>query len=268
MRSILLDGSNVSLHCAGRGKLATLEGLARVVRCLLLNEMLPYTVFDASFRYRTDENSSARATFDHLTHEVKEFFQMSPRGEEADLFLLEMALAGDHPVLSNDTFQKYGGVKGGVLAYGGGSLTVCNFQVFAGTVIVPDLGIRHRVRPQDGSLDGIEALLADARARAEELGSQAGRALPPEFDAEIARAIRTYVNGEPKPLSMLGSLLAERKQLYGASLGLTKGSGKTWFGERTLTLFIERRFPEYEVEDGRIRQAERGDPGKAEQRVG
>ena len=106
MKPILVDGSNVSLAGFGSGKLTNLSALSRMIYCLLENGFTPYTIFDASFKHRIAEDSQGRIDFNHLTKQVSEYFQMSPAGEEADLFLLQLALELKCPVISNDTFKK------------------------------------------------------------------------------------------------------------------------------------------------------------------
>ncbi len=102
---IVLDGSNVSLSGAGAGKLTSLAILAQMVHCLLANGFTPYTIFDASFKHRISESSVGRSDFNYLTKQLSEYFQMSPSGEEADLFLLQLALDLKCPVVSNDTLK-------------------------------------------------------------------------------------------------------------------------------------------------------------------
>ena len=273
MRAVLLDGSNISLHAWGKGRLTTLECLARVVNALLINEIVPYTVFDASFRYRTAENSIARTQFDHLTRNLKEHFQMSPRGEEADLFLLELAAATGYPIISNDTYQKYGGVRDGCLQYEGAEISVYNFQVFAGTVVLPDLHIRHRVRLEDDSLDEVGSELAAAieRGRAESQvgpGTEATTRSAPGPDPHpaqtgmlgheklkaIDKVIRRYLDGRKKPLDGLGKRLADYKRKYLIESKVGKRSKSLWFGFPTMRAFVENSFPHYVLGENSIEE--------------
>lgn len=290
MRAVLLDGSNVTLHSAGRGKLTNLECLARVVHCLLVNRIVPYAVFDASFRYRIAENSTARTTFDYLTHNVKEFFQKAPGGEEADLFLIEMARATGHPIISNDRFTKYGGEKNAVLRYKGSNIAVYNYHVMAGTVIMPDLDIRYRVQPGDDSLDDIERALADTRNWPEEdalpPAQSPSAALPPSsrrappagasgprraaapaegaagLDSKalngIDRIIRRYLEGGSKPLPPLGARLAGHKRNYQVANGVGKRGRKVWFGYPTLKDFVGATFPQYRLDGSSIEERRDG----------
>jgi len=293
MRAVLLDGSNVSLHAWGKGRLTTLECLARVVNALLINDIIPYTVFDASLRWRTAENSVARIQFDHLTRNLKDHFQMSPRGEEADLFLLEMAAATNYPIVSNDTFQKYGGVRDGCLVYEGNEISVYNFQVFAGTVVLPDLHIRHRIRLEDDSLDDVGPALESAieRSRAQEDapaapttaaarpesppppdGPEAPKRRPeskpqpigtgpaflaPEKLKAIDKVIRRYLDGGRKPLDGLGRRLADYKRVYSAGSGASKRSKTLWFGFATLRAFVEKTYPHYRLGENSIEEPDR-----------
>jgi hypothetical protein len=278
------------LHSAGRGKLTNLECLARVVHCLLANRIVPYAVFDASFRYRTAENSIARTTFDYLTHNVKEFFQKAPSGEEADLFLIEMASATGHPIISNDLFTKYGGAKNAVLRYKGSDIAVYNYHVMAGTVIMPDLDIRYRVQPGDDSLDDIERALADTRNWPEEDAlppAQPAPATPPPSSRRaspgttsgprpaaaaaegaggldrkalngIDRIIRRYLDGGAKPLPPLGARLAGHKRNYQVANGVGKRGRKVWFGYPTLKDFVAASLPQYRLDGDSIEAGPEG----------
>lgn len=265
MRSVLIDGSNISLYGAGSGKLTALAGLARVMHALLAHHVLPYTIFDASFRYKTDEKSPARADFVSLTKRTSDYFQIAPSGEEADLFLLETALATGNPILSNDTYRKYGGVKDGVIRYKGEDVLVYNFSVFAGSVIIPDLEIRHKSLPADDGLTEIGAEL-DAVRRAGEASSDGAAAdqapsgghieIDAEAIASIDSIIHRYVDGGIKPLNKVGRYLVDHKKKFAASAGVGKHSKRVWFGFPTLKSFIAKTFPHYRLGDNSIQEGD------------
>lgn len=268
MRGVLIDGSNVALHTAGSGKLKSLDCLAHVVHALVADRIVPYTVFDASFRYRMADNSPARKEFDRLTREVKQYFQMSPRGEKADLFLLELAVATGYPIISDDTFQDYGGVEDGLISYDGARLAVYNFQVIAGTVVVPDLRIRFRFGKDHEHLDAVADVIAALEAEAEAQASAAASSaadeplggVDPATVRAIAEVIEGYVDGEPRPLAGLGSRLGGHRQEFIASSGVGKNGRRTWFGLPSLSDFIRANYPECLIEDQMIRRA-RGQAG-------
>ncbi|MDB5678222.1 hypothetical protein [Sphingomonas bacterium] len=263
MRSVLIDGSNISLYGAGSGKLTALAGLARVVNALLAHRALPYTIFDASFRYRTDEKSQARTDFVGLTKRTSEYFQIAPSGEEADLFLLETALANGWPILSNDTYRKYGGVKDGLIRYKGEDVSVYNFSVFAGSVVIPDLDIRHRSLSADDDLTGIGAKLDAVRQAGEAPPDVAAADRAPgdghiEIDDDTVKSIdlvvRGYVEGGTKPLGELGNRLVDYKKGFVERTGVGKNSKRVWFGYPTLKSFIRNTFPRYKLGDNSIGQ--------------
>ena len=260
MREILVDGANITLHSAKQGKLTSLECLASVIHALLANRVVPYSIFDASFRYRIAEKSLARTTFDHLTHNVKEYFQKSPTGEEADLFLLEMACATEFPVLSNDSFSKYGKLKDGILPYKGTQIHVLNYHVMAGTVVIPDLEIRHRIPAGEDSLYDIEAAFEKARAPAPAThgadDSAAGEGA--EFVGAADEVIGGYLNGQRKPLAPLGAPLADHKRRYQVENGVGNRGRRAWFGYPTLAEFIGARLPHYRVDGDNIEPREPG----------
>jgi hypothetical protein len=267
MRTILIDGSNVGLYSARSGKLTTLVCLARVVNALLTHQILPYTIFDASFRYRTAENSLARADFTRLIRETGEFFQLAPKGEDADLFLLEAASATGNPILSNDTYGEYGGVKDGVIRYKGHEISVYNFSVIAGSVIIPDLEIRHKTLLADDSLDEIDEKLVALRDGGEmpatgnadtiDEKAEGGHA---EIDDDTIKSIdlvvHDYVDGGIKPLNELGRYLVDHKKRFAANAGVGKHSKRIWFGYPTLKSFILNTFPRYKLGDNSIQEGE------------
>jgi len=191
---------------------------------------------------------------------VKQFFQMSPRGEKADLFLLELAAATEYPIISDDTFQEYGGVANGVIAYESTRLAVHNFQVIAGTVVIPDLHIRFRFAKNHASLDGIADTLAALEAKGEAEDAMAVSPAPGDppiaIDDTIRRAIRAvieaYVDGGSKPLAELGKPLAGYKQAFIAQSGVGKTGRRVWFGFPTLSDFIRATYPDYRIEGGTI----------------
>lgn len=260
MRGALLDGSNVALHTAGSGKLKSLDCLAHVIHALIDERIVPYTVFDASFRYRMADNSPARREFDLLTKEIKRYFQMSPRGEKADLFLLELGAATGYPIISDDTFQDYGGVEDGIITYEGVPLSVHNFQVIAGTVIIPDLRIRFRFGKEHEHLEGVAKILDDLETETEaELAKADTPAEPIAIDDATLRAIgeviQAYANGEFQPLAPLGGRLSGLKSEFIANSGVGKTGRRAWFGYPNLSEFIRAKYPQYRIENQRIYHA-------------
>jgi hypothetical protein len=263
VRTVLIDGSNVALNTAAPGKLKTLDCLENVLHALVASKVLPYTLFDASFRYRMPDDSAARKEFERLTQEVKQYFQMSPKGKTADLFLIELAATTGYPIISNDTFQEFGGVKDGVLSYQDCRLEVHNFQVIAGTVVIPDLRIRFRFGRDHPNLDGIEFTLAmlEEAAAGDAVLPTATTAVAPspgewEIDAAMIKAIRKvigdYVKAGGQLLSGLGPALATHKEAYLAASGFGKTSKRACFGFPRLGDFVQEICPEYRVQNSRI----------------
>lgn len=274
MDRVLLDGSNISLHGARTGKLQRLDTLGRVINCLLAHSVIPYTVFDASFRWHLADNSAASTDFRKLTKGIPEHFQMSPSGEKADLFLLEMAHTADFPVLSNDTFKEFGGAKDGVLKYKGKNLSIFNFQVFAGVVVIPDLEIRRAIEANDGSLDDFEKKLAALDAENQNPREQPASAttdeqdLPPsladsnpaedEADLDpsklvaIRKVIDKYVSEGNKSVATLAGRLRDHRMSFQEDAGLGKKNPRRWFGYSNLDDFIRARLPHFRVKDGKI----------------
>lgn len=270
MRTILVDGSNVGLYSANARKLTTLTGLARVLNALLAHDVLPYTMFDASFRYRTSEDSSARSDFQRLKREAGEFFPLAPVGEEADLFLLEAALTTGYPILSNDQFREYGGVKGNVIRYKKQDVSVFNFSVLAGSVIIPDLDIRHRISLDDDNLDDIVANLAAVQSKSSQDGAEGivtpdehAADHPTELDSEtlnsIDRVVHRYVANGPQPLDALGKRLTDYKRKFAARTGAGKKSKRIWFGFPTLRAFIAKALPRYKLGANSIEEGKKPD---------
>jgi hypothetical protein len=275
MERVLLDGSNISLHGARTGKLERLDTLGRVINCLLANSVVPYTIFDASFRWHLADNSAAFTDFRKLTKGIPEHFQMSPSGEKADLFLLETAHTADFPVLSNDTFKEFGGAKDGILKYKGKNLSIFNFQVFAGVVVIPDLEIRRAIEANDGSLQDFEkkvfALDAETQAAQEPpalattderdspVSSGDSDAVPDEDVAldpgklvAISKVIDKYVSEGNKSVATLAGRLRDHRVSFQESACIGKKNPRRWFGYPNLDDFIRARLPHFRVKDGKI----------------
>lgn len=175
MKEILIDGSNICLNGASEKKLTTLDNLYRMINCLISNDIIPYTIFDASFRYFTEENSVARQEFNKLTKEISEFFQMSPAGENADLILLALAKADAIPVVSNDTFRDFGKKVDDVLTYNGTSekIRIYNFQMIKGKVFLPDMDIMFTAQADQVQYQGLEAKFSACKEKIASEGIQA-----------------------------------------------------------------------------------------------
>jgi hypothetical protein len=279
MTTLLLDGSNVALHGAPTNKLQTLSRLSEVVCGLIEHGHEPYTIFDADFRWRLPEGSSARSEFEILTKRIAEFYQLAPRGEEADLFLLESALTLEVPIISNDTFRQYGKMKGGKLSYKGEKISVYNFQVFAGVLIVPDLEIRWKIAPTGYAMRDIGAQLQARRERGDESvdserNDQQASAKstepeadtsqlvtsPPELDqgkvSAIARVILRATGAGQRSISQIAGRLRDHRRTYQQSAGIGDKHKKRWFGYPALDEFIRQRLPQFRIKNGKIESLE------------
>ena len=264
VKPILLDGSNVSLAGSGSGKLTSLSALLQMIYCLLENGFTPYTIFDASFKHRIAEDSQGRIDFNHLTKQVSKYFQMSPAGEEADLFLLQLALELKCPVISNDTFKKYGKISANKLRYEGCDVPVYRFQMFAGVVVVPDLKIRRKIDVTDKDLTKIEALFAapsptkkpvsnppeknDPSEKAQKIIASSADITDNELRG-IKRVISRFVSGGSNGgQTGLSQRLSVHRNNYIKRTGISDKSGHTWFGYSKLSDFLRAHFPEAQVE--------------------
>lgn len=264
MKPILLDGSNISLAGFGGGKLTSLATLAQMVHCLLANGFTPYTIFDASFKHRISESSRGRSDFNDLTKQLSEYFQMSPAGEAADLFLLQLALELKCPVVSNDSFKNYGKMTGNSLHYEGGAVPIYNYQMMAGVVLLPDLKIRRTVGLDEKEPANIEAAFSSPPPK-ENAPSNAGflkrppkvRQDPPSDNAAdkasvtdeemrgIGRVITRFVSaGSVGGVQDLGRRLQVHRNNYLKRSGSNDKSQLTWFGFAKLSEFLSARFPE------------------------
>jgi hypothetical protein len=281
MTMLLLDGSNVALNGAATGKLQTLSRLSDVIGGLIEHGHAPYTIFDANFRWRLPEKSDARIEFELLTKRVSDYFQLAPRGEEADLFLLESALTLEIPVLSNDTFRQYGKLKSGMLSYKGSQIAVYNFQVFAGVLVVPDLEIRWKIIPTGRQLKDIAASIeamggavvesvenlsptpVDTETKSVTNAELAPDPPAPDLDegkvSAIARVIRRAMSDGQRSIAQLAGRLRDHRKNYQQVAGLGDKNKKRWFGYPTLDDFIKQRLPQFRVKDGKIE-----DPSEAE----
>jgi hypothetical protein len=269
VKPIVLDGSNVSLAGSGGGKLTSLATLAQMVHCLLANGFTPYTIFDASFRHRLNESSAGRLDFNHLTKQLSEHFQMAPAGKEADLFLLELARALDCPVVSNDTFKKYGKMQGNCLHYDGGTVPVYQYQMMAGAVLLPDLKIRRSVGLDERDPANIEAAYASPPPMDNAPLTAAFQKRPPKprqnppadksaeqtgvTDKElrdIGRVITKFITGRSiGGVQELSRRLQVHRKNYLKRSGLNDKSQHTWFGFAKLSGFLEHHFPEQRFGD-------------------
>lgn len=264
MKPIVVDGSNVSLAGFGSGKLTSLSALSRMIYCLLENGFTPYTIFDASFKHRIEEDSQGRIDFNHLTKQVSKYFQMSPAGEDADLFLLQLALELKCPVISNDTFRKYGKISGSKLHYEGCDVPVHKFQMIAGVVIVPDLKIRRTINTADKDLTKIEALFANptlTKKAAKNPPAKNGpsKKIPNSKDSTadvtedelrgIKRVVSKFVNGGSNGgQTGLSQRLSVHRNKYIKRTGISDKSGRTWFGFTKLSDFLRTYFPEVQAQ--------------------
>lgn len=284
MAIVLLDGSNVT-YAGSRSKPETLSNLYAVIAALTGHGHEPFTIFDAALRYRFKDNSKTRIEFDSLTDNTGDHFTMAPAGQSADLFLLETALELDAPVLSNDMFRDYGELKGGVLPYKHGAITVLPYKFFVGVLTIPGLDIRRKIGTSGPTFVEIEAMITDAHAANDrptrvvakasspaKVGASPktqGKASPPSIDSQIsspsalpeieekelqaiAQVIRDFASGTSKTMAQLGVRLAEQRKAYTKRAGLTEGAPRKWFGYKTLSVFIGARFPQYRVENGKI----------------
>lgn len=274
MKPILLDGSNVSLSGSGGGKLTSLAKLSQMVHCLLANGFTPYTIFDASFKHRINESSRGRRDFNDLTKQLSEYFQMSPAGEEADLFLLQLALELKCPVVSNDSFKNYGKMTGNSLQYEGSAVPVYNYQMMAGVVLLPDLKIRRTVGVDEKEPANIEAAYScpppaeNAPTNAEfKKGSAKDRQNAPtdtssvtdEEMRAISRVITRFVTGgSVGGAQNLGSRLQVHRNNYLKRSGLNDKSQLTWFGFAKLSAFLEHHFPDQKFADKKLELKEQG----------
>ncbi len=268
MKPILLDGSNVSLSGSGSGKLTSLAKLAQMVHCLLANGFTPYTIFDAGFRHRISESSIGRSDFSYLTKQLSEYFQMSPAGEEADLFLLQLALELQCPVVSNDSFKNYGKMTGNSLQYEDRSVQVYKYQMIAGVVLLPDLKIRRTVGIDERDSANIEAAFAcpppvkspplkdnfqtkSAKIQRKEPADKAS--VTDEEMRGISRVITRFVNrGSVGGVQDLGRRLQVHRNNYLKRSGSDDKSQLTWFGFAKLSEFLTARFPDQKFADKKI----------------
>jgi Zc3h12a-like Ribonuclease NYN domain len=272
VKPIVLDGSNVSLAGSGGGKLTSLATLAQMVHCLLANSFTPYTIFDASFKHRLNESSAGRLDFNHLTKQLSEYFQMAPAGKEADLFLLELARELDCPVVSNDTFKKYGKMQDNSLHYDGGAIPVYQYQMMAGVVLLPDLKIRRRVWLDERDPANIEAAYASPpplenvppKADFQKRPPKPRQNPPADKSAEqtgvtekelrdIGRVITRFVSARSVGgVQELGRRLQVHRNNYLKRSGLNDKSPLTWFGFAKLSAFLEHHFPEHKFGDKKV----------------
>jgi hypothetical protein len=265
VKPILLDGSNVSLSGSGGGKLTSLAKLAQMVHCLLANGYTPYTIFDASFKHRINESSRGRSDFNDLTKRLSEYFQMSPAGEEADLFLLQLALELKCPVVSNDSFKNYGKMTGNSLHYEGSAVPIYNYQMMAGVVLLLDLKIRRTVGVDEKEPANIEAAFASPPPLENAPLKPDFQKRPPKprqnpsddktsvTDEEmrgISRVITRFVTARSVGgVQELGRRLQVHRNNYLKRSGLNDKSQLTWFGFTKLNEFLSARFPEHRFGD-------------------
>ena len=269
MKPILLDGSNVSLSGFGGGKLTSLAKLAQMVHCLLANGFTPYTIFDASFKHRINESSRGRADFNDLTKQLPEYFQMSPAGEEADLFLLQLALELKCPVVSNDNFKNYGKLTGNSLHYEGSTVPIYNYQMMARVVLLPDLKIRRTVGLDENEPANIEAafsspppietalLTADFQKRPPKVRqnpladrSAEKASVTDEEMRGIHRVITRFVTARSVGgVQELSRRLQVHRNNYLKRNGSNDQSQLTWFGFAKLNEFLSARFPDHKFGD-------------------
>lgn len=268
MKPILLDGSNVSLSGSGGGKLTSLAKLSQMVHCLLANGFTPYTIFDASFKHRINESSRGRSDFNYLTKQLSEYFQMSPAGEEADLFLLQLALELKCPVVSNDSFKNYGKMTGNSLQYEGSAVPVYNYQMMAGVVLLPDLKIRRTVGADEKEPANIEAAFScpppaenappnpDLKKRPAKAQQNAPADISSVTDEEmrgIRRVITRFVTGGSLGGAQnLGRRLQVHRNNYLKRIGLNDKSQLTWFGFAKLSAFLDHHFPDHKFADKKL----------------
>ncbi len=268
MKPILLDGSNISLSGSGEGKLTSLAKLAQMVHCLLANGFIPYTIFDASFKHRISESSIGRSDFNNLTKQLSEYFQMAPAGKEADLFLLQLALELQCPVVSNDSFKNYGKITGTSLQYEDGNVPVYKYQMIAGVVLLPDLKIRRRVGLDEKDSANIEQAFScpppeintplDAGFQTKPVKIRRSVSPPTAgvTDEEmrgISRVIARFVKGgSVGGVQDLGRRLNVHRNNYLKRIGLTDQSKLTWFGFAKLSEFLTSRFPDQKFEEKKI----------------
>jgi Zc3h12a-like Ribonuclease NYN domain len=263
VKPILLDGSNVSLSGSGGGKLTSLATLSQMIHCLLANGFKPYTIFDASFKHRISESSVGRRDFNHLTKHLSEYFQMSPAGEEADLFLLQLALELQCPVVSNDTFKKYGKVMDNRLQYEGFSVHVYNYQMIAGVVVLPDLKIRRRVGVDERDPFNIEGAFSSPppevispmntnvqgkREKSDQTVLTPRSCVSDDEMRVISRVISRFENGgSVGGIQNLSRRLNVHRNQYLKRNGLTDKSELTWFGFAKLSDFLDKQFPNHKT---------------------
>ena len=272
MKPILLDGSNVSLSGSGGGKLTSLAKLAQMVHCLLANGFTPYTIFDASFKHRINESSRGRSDFNELTKQLSEYFQMSPAGEEADLFLLQLALELKCPVVSNDSFKNYGKMTGNNLQYEGSVVPIYNYQMMAGVVLLPDLKIRRTVRVDEKDTANIAAAFSAPPPKENAPSNADFQKRPPKFrqnppadqsadkagvtDEEmrgISRVITRFVTAHSVGgVQELGRRLQVHRNNYLKRSGSNDKSQLTWFGFAKLNEFLTARFPDLKFADKKM----------------
>jgi Zc3h12a-like Ribonuclease NYN domain len=268
VQPILLDGSNVSLSGSGGGKLTSLAKLAQMVHCLLANGFTPYTIFDASFKHRINESSRGRSDFNDLTKQLSEYFQMSPAGEEADLFLLQLALELKCPVVSNDSFKNYGKMIGNSLQYEGYDVAIYNYQMMAGVVLLPDLKIRRTVGVDEKEPANIKAAFscpppmdnappnADFRktpTKAQQIAPENKANVTEEELRGIDRVIKRFVKGgSVGGVQDLGRRLQVHRNNYLKRSGSNDKNELTWFGFAKLSGFLNHHFPDHKFADKKV----------------
>jgi hypothetical protein len=268
---IIVDGSNVSRHSARGGKLTTLDNLARVINCLLKHGYEPFTVFDASFRWALKEESDGRLLFERLTKKVPEHFGMTPKGEEADLFILELAVSTGFPVLSNDTYGDYGKLRGNTLSYANEQVELNNYKIMAGTIIIPDRSIRYRFEEDDRHMavtsddefakliarrESPESPVAETGPNDQDHGAERREDVEEEpfvgsARAAVFRVITRYLKEGSGNLGELGKRLREHRIRYMNASG-RKDGGRIWFGFSSLKSFVAKNVAGFTVRGDRI----------------
>ncbi|MEP7339553.1 MAG: hypothetical protein ABI977_17580 [Acidobacteriota bacterium] len=114
-------------------------------------------IFDASARW---ELKKEKPVYEKLMKEHDQYFTQTPRGEEADAYLLNVA-GDDKPIISNDGFKDYAGQFDWLRDRPQLRQRLIGSMVVRGELIIQALKIRRKISGQlDGLLGRFEELVA------------------------------------------------------------------------------------------------------------
>ena len=106
LKRIVLDGSNIAHNFRGNTQPPKLEHILLCVRYFVSKGVIPIVLVDYNLQYIIDDPKGLKVLFD------KEIIHQVPKEIHADLLILQVALAENANILSNDLFRDYWDVFG------------------------------------------------------------------------------------------------------------------------------------------------------------